>query len=298
MTATGAALKRIPFVVNMGARRAKDWTWVAGWLRELGLLIDPVLVTNPSLWVARVAEQVGLAPPALLLGGGDGSLSSAISPLLWSGIPAAFIPLGTGNGIPRSFGINSLGDACRCVIDGRVVSAPVGRANGAYFLNMASAGMSVDITRGVDPGLKRLIGRGAYPLSVAHTLLRRRGFSLVVETEDERMELLALQVIVFDGAYVPRFPGLGFVRPLGSLTVCTLPAGPTMQLGIALLAFLAGWRLGRAQIVCHAGAHLRIMTDPPLDVNVDGEIIRRTPLVVDLLPDALRVLVPSNYTPE
>ncbi len=71
-----------------------------------------------------------------------------------------------------------------------------------------------------------------------------------------------------------------------------------MRLGIGLLEFLASWQVERAQIACRADTHLRIVTEPPLDVNVDGEIIRRTPLVVDLLPDALRVLVPSKYTPE
>jgi diacylglycerol kinase family enzyme len=35
--------------------------------------------------------------------------------------------------------------------------------------------------------------------------------------------------------------------------------------------------------------YARLVSEPPSAVNVDGEIVERTPLEVEILPDALRV---------
>ncbi|MEV4259546.1 diacylglycerol kinase, partial [Spirillospora sp. NPDC049652] len=41
--------------------------------------------------------------------------------------------------------------------------------------------------------------------------------------------------------------------------------------------------------------HVRIETDPPLPVDVDGEIRGRTPVSIRLLGNALRVIVPQSF---
>ncbi|HEX9118384.1 MAG TPA: diacylglycerol kinase family protein, partial [Anaerolineae bacterium] len=281
----------IPFLVNLAARRAGDWPRVLRDLRHLGVAVRPVPVAAPEAWLQAVGREAAARPPAILLGGGDGSFSRALSPLLDSGIAVGFVPLGTGNGIARSFGISSPAAACRAIAQGRVLPASVARAGRAYFLNMASVGISVAVTAGLRPGLKDLLGHGAYPLSIARALLRRQPFDLVGSLDGDEIQAVATQVIVFNGRYVARPPGLGRITPAPVLSVGILPAFSLPRLGLAVLGLWSGLRADRAGLLYREASQIRIATTPRLAVNVDGEIIERTPLDIQVLQDALRVFV-------
>jgi len=41
------------------------------------------------------------------------------------------------------------------------------------------------------------------------------------------------------------------------------------------------------------GRHISITADPPQPVHIDGEVVGSTPVSVDILPKAIRVLVPK-----
>ncbi len=264
--------------------------------------MEPRLVSDPAGWPAAVKAAVEESPPAVLLGGGDGSFSRGLAPLVGSGVAVGFVPLGTGNGIARSFGMGSPEDACRAVAAGRTILAGAGRANGHYFLNMASAGISVDVTRGVNRGLKQAAGLAAYPISIARAVLRRRAFALSLATPGEKVTFSAVQVIVFVGRYISRWPGPGVIQPGTGLQICILPALALPRLGLTAAAFWLGLthKAGRpgctvpGKIICREAATATIEADPRLQVNIDGEIITPTPLQVAWIGKGVRVYVRDN----
>ena len=78
----------------------------------------------------------------VVVGGGDGSISSAASVLAGSDIPLGILPLGTLNHFARDLGLPlDLQDAVRVIASGRVCPVDVGEVNGRVFLNNSSLGL-------------------------------------------------------------------------------------------------------------------------------------------------------------
>jgi diacylglycerol kinase (ATP) len=279
----------IPFIVNTRARRASGWRQAARALSGLGVEVAPWLVDEPRQLAPSVERAIASGARTILLGGGDGSISQSIGPLLGTDVVTGFIPLGTGNGIARSLGIGSIEEACRAVAAGRRVRTSVGRANGAYFLNMASVGLSVEVSRGLSRRLKHWVGYGAYPTSIARALARVRPLDLTSATAAGHTRLQAIQVFVLNGTYAARWPHIGLIRPAGNLTVCVLEPDRLLRLGLAALRLWSGVPLEELLFSCNTLTQATFVVEPEAPVNVDGEIIERTPLEVGILPDALLV---------
>ena len=55
-----------------------------------------------------------------------------------------------------------------------------------------------------------------------------------------------------------------------------------------------GTLLGDAVVRHVRSAHLRIDSDPPAEVEAEGQLVGRTPAVFSVLPGALKVVVPRE----
>ena len=94
---------------------------------------------------------------------------------------------------------------------------------------------------------------------------------------------------MFNGTYAARWPNVGLIRPTGRLTVCVLEPGRLLRLGFATLRLWSGVPLEKLPVLCRTLTQATLVVDPAAPVNVDGEIIERTPLEVGIVPDALLV---------
>jgi diacylglycerol kinase family enzyme len=102
-----------------------------------------------SRWLgAEVRAAARSRPKALVIGGGDGTLSSAAAELAGSGIPLGILPLGTRNHFARDLGLpDELEGAARVLAAGHVRRVDVGEVNGRVFLNNCSLGVYPDLVR-------------------------------------------------------------------------------------------------------------------------------------------------------
>ena len=106
--------------------------------------------SDPSAWHAprhlaqEADELLGLNLDRLIVGGGDGTISTVAPRLAGRGTALGVLPLGTANDFARTLQIPSNLEAAAEVAAGdHVVEVDLARANDAYFLNVASIGMSV-----------------------------------------------------------------------------------------------------------------------------------------------------------
>ena len=82
--------------------------------------------------IAEHAKQVQL----VILGGGDGTISSAVETLYQHKLPLAVLPLGTANDLARSLEIpTNLTEAFQTILDNHRSKIDLGVLNGHYFLN-------------------------------------------------------------------------------------------------------------------------------------------------------------------
>ncbi len=198
------------------------------------------------------------------------------------------LPLGTANDFARTLGIPGDLDAAAGVIaDGHVRLVDLGRANDAYFLNVASLGMSVAATSELSPAIKRRFGPLAYLYAGARAFTRNPTFRLRVQHGPDSIETTAHQVVVGNG----RFYGGGvLVSQQSSLEDGMLHAYALGTRGRwHLLTTIAMLRLGvpidRPGDYFLQTTRLEVETCPPLAVNCDGEIRTTSPVTFAVEPE-------------
>ncbi|MEO5971868.1 MAG: diacylglycerol kinase family protein, partial [Sphingomicrobium sp.] len=158
--------KQAILIVNAASRSGADaFSEARAKLTAAGVeLIDAKAVKQPKRMGAAVKAAIKRAP-MVIVGGGDGSLSSNIEHFMGSDTVFALLPLGTANSFARTLGIPlDLDGAIAVIADGEARAVDVGCINGDFFLNAAALGLAPKVAETVPYGLKRRLGRLGYLL--------------------------------------------------------------------------------------------------------------------------------------
>ncbi|ALR23163.1 hypothetical protein ATN00_21940 (plasmid) [Sphingobium baderi] len=138
----------------------------------------------------------------IIVGGGDGSLSSAIDEFVGHDSVFALLPLGTANSFARTLGIPlDLEGAIRTITTGRRRRVDLGVINGDYFVNAAALGLSPLIGDTVPHKLKRYLGRLGYLIWAVWCLMRFRPFRLKVDNNGQNTTIWATEVRILNGRF-------------------------------------------------------------------------------------------------
>ena len=291
--------KEAVLIVNAHSRRGRALFRRAVFrLREAGIrLTSAHAVRKPGQLIPTVKEAVRSGAPMVIIGGGDGSLSSAVDELIDRDCVFALLPLGTANSFARTLGIPlDLDGAIRTIATGRRRRVDLGVIDGDYYANSAAIGLSPLIGATVPHGLKKWLGRFGYLIWAVWWVYRFKPFDLVVETEDgERHEMEALEVRIANG------PFHGGVEVVDDATVDSGQIVVQAVTGRAKHRLIRNWVAvlmkdrgsKRDTVTDFHGRRLRIITDPPLPISIDGEVLGRTPATVEVAECAIEVVVPA-----
>jgi diacylglycerol kinase (ATP) len=267
----------------------------------------PLGVTYPIRDPARLPEAVqevlGDGYEFLILGGGDGTVSSVVDFLADRGTLLGLLPLGTANDFARTLDIpEDIEEACKLIANGKVVDIDLGLAGDNFYVNVASVGLSVEATRALSPWLKKSTGPLAYPVAAIRAFLKHEPFSAKLtfpEGDHEPVEYdRLLQVAVGNG----RFYGGGMIVALESgiddktLDIYAIDLGRRRDLIGAVRYLKSGDFIKTDGVHNFRTPRVRLETDPDLPVNIDGEVVTRTPQDFSVAQNALNVLVPQDST--
>jgi len=247
----------------------------------------------------------------ILVGGGDGTVSCAISHLLGRDVTLGVVPLGTGNDFARSLGIEGTVEAgCDVIAGGYTARVDVGLANGKPFLNAASLGLATAIAKRLTKRLKQRMGKLAYPVAAASEALEHQPFRVRITADAQALELEVLQLVVGNG----RYHGAGnMVAPQAALDdhrlhvyAVTAPSSEAGREGTGLgqlqdlstlvqvaMSLRSGQHVEHPAVTYLRTSRLYVEAEPVQEVNADGELIGRTPMLFELVPSALRVYAPA-----
>jgi diacylglycerol kinase (ATP) len=267
----------------------------------------PLGVTYPIRDPARLPEAVqevlGDGYEFLILGGGDGTVSSVVDFLADRGTLLGLLPLGTANDFARTLDIpEDIEEACKLIANGKAVDIDLGLAGDNFYVNVASVGLSVEATRALSPWLKKSTGPLAYPVAAIRAFLKHEPFSARLTFPDEDHEPVEydrlLQVAVGNG----RFYGGGMIVALESgiddktLDIYAIDLGRRRDLIGAVRYLKSGDFIKTDGVHNFRTPRVRLETDPDLPVNIDGEVVTRTPQDFSVAQNALNVLVPQDST--
>lgn len=287
-------------VVNIRSRRGRRrYPEALSLLRNRGFLLTGVhAVTDPARLGETITAALADQPDLLIVGGGDGTLSSSIKHIAGRDVALGVLPLGTTNNFARSLGLPlDLPGATAVLSEGKVADIDLGMCGDRPFANLTSFGVSVEVAATVRPLVKRVLGRAAYPLTAMRILPGHRPFRAFITVDGVRHELLTHQLNIANGRY---HGGWQIARDAGiddrKLVAYQLGSGKRLRLVVETLvrATTGRWRsLAGGPFV--TGREMLVETDPPMAADIDGEVRLRTPLVVKTIPNGVRVMVPADF---
>ena len=291
--------RRVVLVVNCRSRRG---AWLGdraqALLRARGFeLTRTWAVTRPDTLDAIVEGALADRPGLLVLGGGDGTVASVVGRVAGTDTVLGYLPLGTTNNLARVLGIpRRLDRAVDLLARGRVVDIDLGVANGRYFANMASMGVSVAVSDHTPHRLKRLLGRVAYAVTGAAALPGHRPFVADVTVDGVEYRVVTHQLNIANGSVHAGSriavdagidDGLLVAYTLGGPSRWSTATGTVVQAVTPHRTLVHKGHL--------VGRRILVRTEPPRPVELDGENVSATPLDITVARNALLIMAGPEF---
>lgn len=271
-------------------------------LAQAGMDVDIAGTTKSgdAAEFARQAVQDGVDLIAVY--GGDGTTMQAVRGLVGSEVPLGLIPGGTGNLLAGNLRVpRSPARAAEVLVRGatrRIDLGRVTRDDGAhYFAVNCGAGFDAELMAATSEQAKRRWGMGAY---VARAWQKLGGLTSVphcITVDGNPFEAQAAWVIIANcGELIPPFLRIGqdITPDDGVLDVVVVHATGVVD-SVGALWHVAHGLSDRTGSVRYArGRRIVVESTPARPVQLDGDPQGRTPLTAEVLPGAIRVLVPAS----
>ncbi len=266
-------------------------------LRAGGATVETVPTTRrgDGIRIARRAAEAGA--DVLLACGGDGTLNEAVNGLAGTETALAVLPAGTVNVWAREIGIPL--DPVRAVDllwRGERRRVDLGRANGRYFLLMASIGFDAAAAGQVTRPEKRRWGALAYlwrGLTLALRWPRQRVWLLLDGRIVRRRGLLVVvgNTRLYGGVVTITHEA---IADDGLLDVCLFDAGGFGEKLAHALRVVARRHTRAPTVEYYRARRITVVTRPRAPVQVDGDVIGQTPVTFEAVPLAIKVIVPPG----
>lgn len=281
-------------IVNARSRRGRRlYRDAVRLLKSGGIeLIERHAIRKPEYLTKQVDLAVKSGVPMVIVGGGDGSLSSAVDYLVGKPCVFALLPLGTANSFARSMGIPlDLPGAIDVICNGTPRRVDLGMIDNDYYANCAAIGISPMIGESVPHWLKGTFGKLGYLGWATWCLIRFKPFTLIVD--GERMS--ATEVRIANGSY---HGGTELVDDAevdsGRIIVQVVAGTGRRHLAWNWIASIARLPARHATTREITGRQMRIETEPPLPISIDGEVLARTPVTARVARAVIEVAAPRG----
>jgi diacylglycerol kinase (ATP) len=251
---------------------------------------------------AAIAAQADL----VIAAGGDGTVSAVAGALVGTGIPLGIIPRGTANafavalGIPRFLPVRN---ACQVILVEHTQTIDAAYCNNMPMILLAGIGYEAEVIETADRALKNQWGTLAYLVAGWQVMDGQTTFEIEIEADESQGEIYRFEAdaMTIANAAPPTSvlaQGAGqVIMNDGLLDVTIVTAANKLQAVTTMLGLLGAAILKtelNQQNVLHSRTRgLKVTTNPPQKVVVDGEPIGTTPIKIECIPAGLTVLVPE-----
>lgn len=238
----------------------------------------------------------------VLASGGDGTISAVAEALINTDIPLGAIARGTANAFANALGIpDTIEAACKVIVDGATKKVDAALCNNKPMILLAGVGFEAETVENADREAKNRFGLLAYILSGFKQLREFEHFTATIETKDREITLEASAVTVANAA--PPYSVLahgpaGVIFDDGLLDITIISHRSTVDaiaMSIDLLQSAKSEEaVDREQIEYLRSDWVRVTTEPPQKIVIDGEVVGKTPIEVKCVPQGLTIFVPPE----
>ncbi len=269
-------------------------------LRGHGWTLNERPTTGPNTAGALAAEAIARGADLVLAAGGDGTINEVISGMVGSSVPLAALPGGTANVLCCELGLpGNMEKVARMLpefVPQRIALGRHSSEKGArHFAMMAGVGLDAHIVEHMNPGLKKKLGKFAYWIEGFRSVLRRLPeFAVRVDGREYRASFALVTRVRNYGGDLEIARSVRLTSPDFEIVLFSGSMAPVYLkyfTGVALnrLEGMSGVAVLRGSSVEFLGAQM------PVFAQLDGEAAGAIPGLVEIVPDALTLLMPANY---
>jgi YegS/Rv2252/BmrU family lipid kinase len=287
-------------------------------LREAGVEAEALETSAPGSASVLAEEAMRRGCDAILACGGDGTVHEVLQSLVGTDIALGVVPLGTANALAANLGLSSspakavrkllAADSVRVSVGQISYRAAKGSRSSRYFTVTAGVGADALFLSRLDPGLKRRLGYLLYlvegfrvwatysfPLFEASFV---EGSSAQPRVE-QISQLLAVRIRDFGGVLHNFAPGATLHN--NGLRLIAFKTRSRLSYFKFLMAAMFGHQtftreielLDAVSVECRPsnGSIMRVFAE------ADGELLGRLPVKIEIVPDAVTLLIPRGARP-
>jgi len=244
----------------------------------------------------RLARGVDL----VIAAGGDGTVSAVADALAGSGASMGILPMGTANVLARELEIPlDVDGAARLLVeDHGHATIDAMKVGDRHYLTQVGVGLDALMIRDTPTEGKKRFGKLAYLWTAAKHLAGFQPRRFILEVDGKPIRVHASEVIVANVGTLGQPPfrwGPGIRPDDGTLDVCVSKAKTILH--YLVLFWHVATRRHKADPnvrYFHARRSVAIATKHPLPVQADGEILGETPVRIEVVPGAVKVIVPKR----
>ncbi len=261
-------------------------------------IVEPADADEAYRIVRAAADRQYRAVAAV---GGDGTVGIALKGTAGSGVPVAIIPFGTGNQLALNLDIPiSLEDSVRIAVEGEVREVDLCRANGEQFALIAGAGLDADVMASATAELKSRLGFAAYLYSGIKNIITPPSAAFRIVADDKEVLVRASMVLLANAGQLGAgpLPVELTVAPDSSFSDGLIDVAIFAPRNLPEVARIL-WRVARKQfsgddqMIFLQAKKVRIESDPPVAIQIDGEPRGMTPIEAEIDENRGRILVPA-----
>ena len=256
-----------------------------------------VVAVEPQRLQGQMREAWNRGTDAIVIAGGDGTVSLAAGVAVESQMVLGVLPMGTFNHFAKDLGMPAdLAGAIRFLAQADVVDVDVGEVNGKVFVNNASIGVYPKMV-GEREDIRRRRGWGklrAAPVAIVHVLKRLPVHRLQLKVDDSApVDITTPLLFIGNGPFDERGERVGQRTSLTDhrLGAYAIVTSSRWELITSSVRARVGGIDAAERMQHHAGKTLLVDSDETLEIALDGEPTDlRVPLNFQSCAGALRVL--------
>lgn len=297
-----------------GGKVAREWPVLSNLLKDKGFVFEEMFTTHRYHAVELVIYALKRGFRNFISVGGDGTLHEVVNGIFYQKevpvdeVTLAVLPAGSANDWTRMYKIPKDYDrAVDTIIEGRTVRQDIARIeysqagvrNSRYMVNVAGIGLDANIcyrcniakNKGdsgelayVKAAFKALLGRTCTPAKV---VVDGRSFF------SGKMFSVAFGIGKYSGGGMMQVPDA--VADDGLVNVMVAAKVSKIKFLLLFKALFKGI-IYKVKEVSHIMAkRVTVITRRPDRVEIDGEVVGTTPMTLEVIPQALRVVVGRDF---
>ena len=278
------------------ARFAHDLEETVTFLQQAQWQVELKLTKTAGDGSRLAREAVEQKADIVIAAGGDGTINEIIQELAGSETALGVLPIGTVNVWAREMVIplESVG-AREVLLNGITRQVDLGLINERYFLLMVGVGFDGEVVHSVEKTHAKRFGVLGYVFTMLKKSVQFRGFRVALTLDGHGMRTRALQIVVgntqlYGGAVTFTWKAK---CDDGLLDVCIVHPGSRWRFLLLLKDLILQRKRQRELVTYQTCTLLDIRSRKPIALQIDGDAAGQTPATIQIVPGALKVIVPQ-----